>query len=80
LVLFTDTTDKLNSLNLRLQGRDKYVAEMIGSLKSYKAELVLWMLHMKTKFLVHFQSIKVIEGEDDFSPSAFSGHPQTLLE
>jgi hypothetical protein len=56
------------------------MTEMIGSLKSFKAELISWMLHMKAKSLVHFQSIKIMEGENGFCPSAFSGHPWTLLE
>jgi hypothetical protein len=80
LAFLTDTTDKLNSLNLRLQGRDKYVTKVIGSLKPFKAELVSWMLHTKAKSLVHFQSIKIMESENDFSQLAFSGHPQILLE
>lgn len=33
--------DKLNNLNLELYGRDKYMAQLIGTLKSSKVETCL---------------------------------------
>jgi hypothetical protein len=54
LAFLTDITDKARSLNLELQGKDKSVAQMRGSVKSSKAKLVLWMSHIKMKSLVHF--------------------------
>ncbi|CAM4508035.1 unnamed protein product, partial [Lepidochelys olivacea] len=38
LAFLADITDKLNILNLEFQGRDKHVAQMIGSVKSFKAK------------------------------------------
>jgi hypothetical protein len=58
LAFLADVTDKANSLNLELQGKDKHVPQIIGSVKSFKAKLVLWMSLMKMKSLIHFQSMK----------------------
>jgi hypothetical protein len=80
LAFLTDVTDKANGLNLELQGKDKHVAQMIGSVKSFKAKLVLWMSHTKMKSLVHLPSMKKMVGESNVSPSPFVGHLQTLLE
>ncbi|KAG6937555.1 GTF2I repeat domain containing 2, partial [Chelydra serpentina] len=38
LAFLADITDKLNILNLELQGKDKHVAQMRGSVKSFKAK------------------------------------------
>lgn len=80
LAFLADITGKLNILNLELQGKDKHVAQMIGSVKSFKAKLILWMSHMKTKSLVHFPSMKKMVCDSDFNPSPFVIHIQTLLE
>ncbi|XP_077677617.1 general transcription factor II-I repeat domain-containing protein 2A-like [Eretmochelys imbricata] len=80
LAFLTDITDKLNILNLKLQGKGKHVAQMIGSVKSFKAKLILWMSHVKTKSLVHFPSVKKMVCDSDFNPSPFVIHIQTLLE
>ncbi|XP_075768584.1 general transcription factor II-I repeat domain-containing protein 2A-like [Pelodiscus sinensis] len=80
LAFLADITDKLNILNLELQGKDKHVAQMIGSVKSFKAKLILWMSHMKTKSLVHFPSMKKMVCDSDFNPSPFVIHFQTLLQ
>ncbi|XP_023225070.1 zinc finger BED domain-containing protein 5-like [Centruroides sculpturatus] len=39
LAFFTDIMEKLNYLNLELQGKDKHIATMIGSINSFKAKL-----------------------------------------
>jgi hypothetical protein len=76
----TDVTDKADSLDLELQGKDKHVAQMICSEKSFKAKIVLWMSDMKMKSLVHFLSMNKMVGESNFSPSPFVDHLQILLE
>jgi hypothetical protein len=58
-----DVTDKANSLNLGLQGKYKHVAQMIGSVKLFKAKLVLYMSHTKMNSLVHFPNVKKMVGE-----------------
>uniref|UniRef100_K7FGN3 HAT C-terminal dimerisation domain-containing protein n=1 Tax=Pelodiscus sinensis TaxID=13735 RepID=K7FGN3_PELSI len=80
LAFLADITDKLNILNLELQGKDKHVAQMIGSVKSFKAKLILWMSHMKTKSLIYFPSMKKMVCDSDFNPSLFVIRIQPLLE
>ncbi|XP_023232148.1 zinc finger BED domain-containing protein 5-like [Centruroides sculpturatus] len=46
LAFFTDIMEKLNYLNLELQGKDKHIATMIGSINSFKAKLVLYIMCM----------------------------------
>jgi hypothetical protein len=44
MAFFIDVTEKLNSLYLEFQGKEKHVAQMIGSVKYFKAKKIS---HMK---------------------------------
>jgi hypothetical protein len=37
MAFLIDVTEKLNSLYLEFQGKEKHMAQMIGSVKSFKA-------------------------------------------
>ena len=41
LAFLTDLTDKLNNLNLELQGKEKHVMNMISSVNTFKSKLHL---------------------------------------
>ena len=58
LSFVTDIMEKLNNLNLELQGKVKHVAKMIVAINSFRAQLVLWISHLKMKSLVHFPNMK----------------------
>jgi hypothetical protein len=80
LAFLTDFSDKLNSVSLELQGKDKHMASMIGSVKPFRAKLVLWIPRIKTESLAHFQNVKNIVGDSDFNPSPLLGHVKALLD
>ncbi|KAG8239555.1 hypothetical protein J437_LFUL018906, partial [Ladona fulva] len=69
----------LNILNLDLQDKDKELAQMMGSVKAFKAKLTLWMSQMRSKSLVHFLNMKKMMNYGNFEPSRFTGHLKTLL-
>ncbi|XP_077295449.1 general transcription factor II-I repeat domain-containing protein 2B-like [Arctopsyche grandis] len=58
-----NTMEKFYSLNLELQGKDKNIAEMISSVNSFKAKLVLLISHLQIKSLVHFPHIEKMLGQ-----------------
>lgn len=80
LGFLTDIMEKLNSLNLELQGKDKHVANMIGSVNSFKAKLILWIAHLQMKSLVHFPNMKKMAGNTEINVSLFIKHLQVLQE
>jgi len=64
LGFLTDIMEKLNSLNLELQGKDKNIAEMISSVKSFKAYLDLLISHLEFNSLLHFPHINRLLGNN----------------
>ena len=58
LAFLTDLTLKLNDLNLELQGKDKSIFELIGSVNSFKSKLVLWISQFKNNNFSHFTSVE----------------------
>ncbi|KAG8239080.1 hypothetical protein J437_LFUL018304 [Ladona fulva] len=52
LAFLADITEKLNILNLDPQGKDKELAQIMGSVKAFKAKLTLWMCQMRSKSLL----------------------------
>jgi hypothetical protein len=46
LGFLTDIMEKLNSLNLELQGKDKSIAEMITTVESFKGKLDLLISYL----------------------------------
>lgn len=62
LAFLTDVTEKLNQLNLHLQGKDKTICDMISAVKAFRAKLSFYLHQVKNKRLQHFPSVsKVLE-------------------
>ena len=43
LAFLTDVPEKINHLNLQLQGKDKNISDMIGAVKTFSAKLFVWV-------------------------------------
>jgi hypothetical protein len=71
-------------LNLELQGKDKHIAEMITSVRAFRAKLTLWISDIKYKTLLHFPHLKKVMSEtgteENFEPLPFLGHLENLKE
>jgi hypothetical protein len=69
-------------LNLELQGKDKHFAELISSVRAFRAKLTLWISDIKDKTLLHFPHLKKVmsEAEENFEPLPFVGHLENLNE
>ncbi|KAG8222172.1 hypothetical protein J437_LFUL001263 [Ladona fulva] len=78
LGFITDVMEKLNNLNLELQGKDLHIASMIGSVNSFKAKLGLWISHLQMKSLVHFPNMKKMIGDIEIDLSSFVVNLQSL--
>ncbi|CAH2000085.1 unnamed protein product, partial [Acanthoscelides obtectus] len=52
-----DITEKLNELNLQLQGRDKELAEMISDIKAFIKKLEFWEQNLIDEIFLLFQKI-----------------------
>ena len=49
-----DITEKLNELNLQLQGRDKELPEMISDIKAFIKKLEFWEQNLINSDAKHF--------------------------
>lgn len=58
LGFLTDITAKLNELNLKIQGKNQHIADMISAVNAFKCKLVLLKSHLLKKSLSHFPNIK----------------------
>ena len=62
LAFLTDVTEKINHLNLQLQGKDKNISDMISAVKAFSAKLSLYIQQVKNKRFQHFPSVsKMLE-------------------
>ena len=62
LAFLTDVTEKINHLNLELQGKGKKISDMISAVKAFSAKLSLYILQVKNKRFQHFPSVsKMLE-------------------
>lgn len=62
LSFLTDICQKLNQLNLELQGQNKDFVDMVSTIKAFKAKLTLWISHFRNKSFTHFpQMTKIIQ-------------------
>ncbi|KAG8454178.1 hypothetical protein GDO86_000717 [Hymenochirus boettgeri] len=52
-----DITEKLNDLNLKLQGKDKHILEMISEVKAFSEKLTLWEKNVMREELKHFPTL-----------------------
>ncbi|CAM4592755.1 unnamed protein product [Lepidochelys olivacea] len=80
LAFLADITNKLNILNLELQGKDKRGSnDRFCKIIQSKTDLVD-VTYEDEKSLVHSSSLKKMVCDSDFNPSPFVIHIQTLLE
>lgn len=79
LAFLTDICQKLNILNLELQGKDKHLAEMISSIKAFKAKLQFWINNFSKKSLLHFPRMNKVIGEKNFDQKIYISHLEKLL-
>ncbi|XP_056138883.1 general transcription factor II-I repeat domain-containing protein 2-like [Lampris incognitus] len=54
LAFLTDVTEKMNELNLQLQGKDKNLSDMISAVNAFSAKLSLYIQQVKNKRFQHF--------------------------
>ncbi|XP_029656655.1 zinc finger BED domain-containing protein 5-like [Octopus sinensis] len=62
LAFLTDITSKLNELNLELQGKNRYIIDMISSINAFIMKLELWISQIRKENFTHFPNI-----EDEFT-------------
>lgn len=58
LAFLTDITTKMNKLNLELQGKEKTIIELIGSINAFKSKLNLWISQIKECNFRHFTNLE----------------------
>ncbi|KAK0142715.1 General transcription factor II-I repeat domain-containing protein 2A [Merluccius polli] len=62
LAFLTDVTEKINHLNIQLQGKGKNICDMISAVKAFSAKLSLYIQQVKNKRFQHFPSVsKMLE-------------------
>lgn len=60
LTFLADICQKLNQLNIELQGENKDLVDMVSAIKAFKAKLTLWISHFQNKSLTHFAKMSKI--------------------
>jgi hypothetical protein len=58
LAILVDLTAKLNESNTELQGENKTIIKMIGTIDSFKGKLQLWKTQLTKGVLTHFPSVQ----------------------
>ena len=58
LAFLVDITEKLNTLNVAMQGRNKLVHELFAHIKAFQTKLQLWQVQLERGNLAHFPSLK----------------------
>jgi hypothetical protein len=84
LGFLVDLTVNFNDLNLKLQEKNAYIADMISLINSFKNKLELFKTHLIRKSLSHFKYIKkIIENInlsiDEFDPKPYIDAIDELL-
>uniref|UniRef100_A0A803JGL7 DUF4371 domain-containing protein n=1 Tax=Xenopus tropicalis TaxID=8364 RepID=A0A803JGL7_XENTR len=80
LAFLTDMTSKLNNLNLELQGQDKTITQMIGTINAFKEKLKMWLCHLKRNVFHHFSSLQKRQEELlTFKIDAYIGTCEKLI-
>ena len=58
LAFLADLTSHLNDLNVRLQGKDLLIPDMISSISAFEVKLRLWESQLREGDFTHFQSLR----------------------
>jgi hypothetical protein len=64
LAFLADITSHLNELNLKLQGKDRFVTELYDSIKAFQLKLMLFKSQIKSKDFSHFKCCEAINREN----------------
>lgn len=54
LAFLTDITGHLNDLNIKLQGKDQFIFQLMSNIKAFKQKLCLFQDHLKINNFAHF--------------------------
>lgn len=65
LAFLVDITEKLNALNVSMQGRGKLVHNLYGCIQSFENKLELWESQLRAGRLDHFTALQGQHGEDE---------------
>ncbi|GFW83814.1 general transcription factor II-I repeat domain-containing protein 2 [Trichonephila clavipes] len=84
LGFLVDMTMKFNELNLKLQGKNSHIADMISPANSFKCKLELLKAHLLKNSLPHYQNVKrIIENlnlsVDEFDSTSYIKTIDTLI-
>ena len=63
LAFLVDVTSHLNDLNMKLQGKNQLITEMMGHVRAFELKLQLWNQQIKDKKLFHFPTCEIIKKE-----------------
>lgn len=66
LAFLTDFTNHLNDLNLKMQGKDKLITDLVGCINGFRSKLKIFASTIGINSLVHFKSCqKIVEDFPD---------------
>ena len=65
LAFLVDITEKLNALNVSMQGRGKLVHNLYGCIQSFENKLELWESQLRAGRLDHFTALQGQHSEDE---------------
>jgi hypothetical protein len=78
LGFLSDITQKLNSLNLELQGKGKHVVDMISCVNAFKSKLLFWKENIQKNCYAHFPQMVKFIGSVPFDASQYIRHIEIL--
>lgn len=78
LAFLSDIVDHLSKLNVSLQGRDRTVIELFDSIQLFKAQLHLFMGHLRTQVTTHFRKLESVSVGNNFNFNKYADILQTL--
>jgi hypothetical protein len=70
LAVLIDLTTKLNELNIKLQGENKTIIKMTGTIDSFKGKQQLWKTQLMKGVLTHLPSVQS-RADDTFDASVY---------
>src|SRR5258705_7144415 len=65
LAFLSDVTEKLNNLNLRLQGKGKLVSDMYAEVKAIQGKINIFVKQVTENNLAHFPCCKELMSDKD---------------
>ena len=63
LAFLVDITSHLNDLNIKLQGKNQLITEMMGHVRAFELKLQLWKQQIREHKLFHFPTCSIIKNE-----------------